>query len=214
MHARVEGQRRAVHQQLQAVRAREQMAGEERAHVAGGPGDENLHAGSEVPRNELRPTSHLDGAEVPQIERRNGLRAPALGDGHDDRVHEPELQASIARRQLACATEICGGAPLHGEASGRKIIDERLLDALSQLRRGEVIDLGKDRPWKQPDLGAFLVQGAQRVVMRVVGVKERDDGAGIGDDHRDRPIPLSSSSARSLSFAPPLRPAPRLRGAG
>src|SRR5216110_1198178 len=64
--------------------------------------------------------------------------------GPEGRVREPELQASIARTQLACATEICGGAPLHGEASGRKIIEERLLDALSQLRRGEVIDLGKD----------------------------------------------------------------------
>ena len=44
MHARVEGQRRAVHQQPEAVRAREQMAGEERAHVAGGAGDEDVHA--------------------------------------------------------------------------------------------------------------------------------------------------------------------------
>jgi hypothetical protein len=41
MRARVEGERRAVHQELQPVRAREQMAGEERGHVAGRPGDDN-----------------------------------------------------------------------------------------------------------------------------------------------------------------------------
>ena len=64
MHARVEGQRRAVHQQPEAVRAREQMVGEERAHVAGGAGDENLHPGSEVPRDELRPAADMDGPEM------------------------------------------------------------------------------------------------------------------------------------------------------
>ena len=154
-----------------------------------------------------------DGAGVASIQRGDRLRLASLGHGHDDRIHEPELEAWVAAVQLPRAFEVPHHTPVDHERAFGHIIEERLLDGPTKMAEREVVDFRKNRPGKKPGATVTLEESPQRGMVSVIGVEERQDGARIGNDHRRRPIPFSNSSARALRVPVPLRPAPMLRGA-
>jgi len=105
-----------------------------------------------------------------------------------------------------------GVTPLDDKGTRGDVFEEVFRHSGSQMLGREIIDFREDRPRKLLSAGTLLEERAESRVVGVVGVEQREDGAGVGDDHRRFPNPARSSSARSESFFPPLRPEPILRG--
>ena len=126
---------------------------------------------------------------------------------------DPETERPVLPADRVGANEVFLRAVLDRERAFCDVGEKRLLRVRPQLRAHQVVDFGQDRPRQHPLAWAILVQVADGCVMAISLVDQREDGAGVGDDHRDRPIPFSNSSARSLRSRRPLENAPRLFGA-
>ncbi len=89
---------------------------------------------------------------------------------------------------------------------------ERNQHLLARWRSGEGINYLEE---KEPAKVGIAGGDAPEAVLAHQDRRVRDqrhDGAGVGNDHRGRPIPFRSSSDRSLRSRRPLCAAPRLRG--
>ena len=122
----------------------------------------------------------------------------------------PRLQRAVLPADGVRANDILLLSVLDGERPLRHIGQERLLRAGAQFRGHKVIDFGQNRPGQQPLVRPILIELANRGVMTIAAVEQREDRAGVGDDHRERPIPFNRSSARSLRSRRPLAKAPTL----
>ena len=109
-------------------------------------------------------------------------------------------------RPIACARTISSCLPYStANAPSARSASERLLRASAQLggQRGSRFPAESPRAAasRPVDLRSSSRNGG---VMAIALVEQREDGAGVGDDHRERPMPFSRSSARSLRSARPL----------
>ena len=136
----------------------------------------------------------------------------ALGCCHHDRIDQTQLQRTVFSRDLIGADHILLPPVFHGEGALGQIRQKYFLCSGAELARDEIIDLGENRPGEEPLARTFIVKGADLTMVLVTLVEQRQDRARIGDDHRDLPNPVSSSSARSLRSRRPLVNLPTLLG--
>ncbi len=142
------------------------------------------------------------------VERRDGVGLQPFGQRDDDRIHQAEIERFVALVDALGRLEIRGTAPLDRKRARGQIREPHLLGFGPELGQHQVIHLGQDRPREDPRVRVFFVRGAQGVMMAIAAIQQREDGAGVGDDHFDLPSPRSNASARSPRFPRPLANAP------
>ncbi len=168
---------------------------------------------SRIARKQTGRAGNLYGPEVTQIKCGDGLGADALGDRDDDGIDQAETQGPILPADCVGASDVLVFAVFHGERTLRQITQKGLLRASAHLGADEIIDLRQNRPGQQPVIWPILVECPNGGVMAVAAIEQREDGTGIGHNHRDRPMPFNRSSAFSLRSRRPLAKAPTLFGA-
>ncbi len=164
-------------------------------------------------RKQTGRAGNFHGAEVTQIKRSDGFGANALSDRDDDGIDQPETQGPVLPANRVGANDVLVFAVFHRERALRQIAQKGLLRASTHLGAEEIIDFRQNRPGQQPVIWSILVECPNGGVMAIAAVEQGKDGAGIGHNHRDRPIPFNRFSAFSLRSRRPLAKAPMLFGA-
>ncbi len=119
-----------------------------------------------------------------------------LGHGHDDRVHEAEVEIAVLTNQFVRAIQIRVGAPIDAVQTPRQVRHEHPFRSVAEVLRYQVIHIRQYCPGEQPPHRVLTEKIKKRFVVAVIFVDERDDDTGIGNTQR--PIPSKSSSALSL----------------
>ncbi|MGH8526861.1 MAG: hypothetical protein ACREXY_22440 [Gammaproteobacteria bacterium] len=122
-----------------------------------------------------------------------------------DTFGSEDFWGGMLRLHLALAGTANGGiaegvSPRMALAAGLKVDAAALPASLIQALRAGMVNL------EDPAVTLDLLR------LNAGCVDEGQNRSGVGNNHRRRPIPCSSCSARSLMSPRPLRPAPRLRG--
>ncbi len=165
-----------------------------------------------IPRQECRLSPDGDGAEMFEIGRRDALGLEPLRRRDHHRVDQAEPELFVPAVQLSRSAEVARLAPVDFEGARRDVREESLLGPAADMLAEEVVHFGQDGPRQQPTGSPVYEKGPERQVMAVIRIDQRQDGAGVRNDHFRRPIPSRSDSARSDRSCRPLRPVPMLAG--
>jgi len=136
-----------------------------------------------------------DGAEVALIERRERVRRALVGEHHDRRVRQSELEVAIPRAQLPRGLQPAGVECLDG-VGDRQVVEQRQLGVDTETRQDQMVGFG-GREGGDDQLARPLLQRREdRGVVGIVGVRGAIERARVDDQRADRP-----SSSRTISSA-------------
>ena len=153
-----------------------------------------------------------DGAEVAIVEGED-VAAVSFGAGDDGGVGEAEREVGVAADEFADAGEVVV-AGFEDEGAFLQVGEKRVEDIEAEALFDQVADLGQDP--SRDEVGAVIGEEglADRLVVGIAPVEQREEGGGVEGDYRSSQRRVSQASlSRAESSASSPRPSERGLGA-
>jgi hypothetical protein len=137
-------------------------------------------------QSEETATSRADDTKIPLIHCQKPMDSEPFRGGHNGSVGKAEVEITISSHQLSNPREIFLSGSLEGKCTGDQILDKAKLSIRPEEFSQEVVHFAEDSGGNK-DRSCFVFDDpSNRDMVLVIGVKERVDPTGIGNQrHRD-----------------------------
>ena len=140
--------------------------------------------------------SWSNDGEVPVVQRGDLCRSESFGDRHDRCVDNAEGEIGIGSDEVCDLGPIAGPKVDHLEGlAGTERFEKVGFDHRTAVTLDEVARLGHDRHRHDQRLIVCSQPRAATLMVAVVGIKQRNEEAGVDDDQPVRPSSLFSISS-------------------